>query len=128
MFRFLRWVLLVLLLMAAALAAGVLLLQRWLDSDDFRHRLAAQAQQALGLPVQLQRVEVALWPAPALVLHGLTLQTRPALRAQRIEVRPRWADLWQGQLAPATLVLHQVYLSQTGVQALHAKDFVIIST
>ena len=120
MFRFLRWVLLVLLLMAAVLAAGVLLLQRWLDSDDFRQRLAAQAQQALGLPVQLQRVEVALWPAPALVLQGLMVQTRPALRAQRIEVRPRWADLWHGQLAPATLVLHQVHLSQAGVQALQA--------
>lgn len=118
MLRFLRWVLLLLLLAAALAAAGVLVLQRWLDSDDFRQRLSQQAAEQLGVPVQLQRVEVALWPLPALALQGVVLQTRPALRVQRIEVRPQWADLWRGQWAPASLVLRQAQLSQAGVQAL----------
>lgn len=108
------------LAVAAVLVPGAvaLVLQSWVGSDDFRQRTQAQASAALGLPVQLGRIEVALWPVPALALDSVSVQSQPALTLGRVEVRPGWAALLSGRLEIATLVLRQVVLPQQAIDAI----------
>ncbi len=103
---------------ALVLGAVALVLQSWVGSDDFRQRMQAQASAALGLPVQLGRIEVALWPVPALALDSVSVQSQPALTLGRVEVRPGWAALLRGRLEIATLVLRQVVLPQQAIDAI----------
>jgi len=41
--------------------------------------LLVLAAGALGLPVRLDGIEVALWPLPAVALNGVSVQSKPAL-------------------------------------------------
>lgn len=107
-----------LLVLLLLLMTGVLVLQRWLGTDDFRQRMEQQAAAALGVGVTLGRIEVALWPLPAVAMERMTVQTHPALTVERVEVRPVWADLLQGRVAPATLVVRGAVLPQAGLDAL----------
>ena len=66
----------------------------WLAHDGNRERLAREASAALGVPVALQRLDVAWWPLPAVALEGVSLQTRPAVTLARIEARPAWRARW----------------------------------
>jgi len=118
--RALKWIALALLVLLLLLATGVLALQRWIGTDDFRHRLEQQAGTALGVGVTLGRIDVALWPLPAVAVDHIALQTQPALTVARVEVRPVWADLLQGRAAPATLVVRRAVLPQPGIDALLA--------
>ncbi|MEO8022139.1 hypothetical protein [Polaromonas sp.] len=115
MARIFKWVL------AAALAAVLLLvgvalvLQGWVSSDDFRQRMEREATAVLGLPVQLEGIEVALWPLPAVALNGVRVQSRPPLTLARLELRPGWLALLQGRLEIATLVLRDAVLPQQAI-------------
>ena len=100
--------------------AGVLALQHWIDSDDFRARVEREAGDALGVRVTLKRLGVDLWPVPALSVSGLRIETRPALTLDRMEIRPTWSGLLQGRLELATLLLHGVTLPQDGIDAVLA--------
>lgn len=118
MTRFLKWVAVLVgaglaLVAAAAWAAG-----RWLDSDDFRERLGREVSQAAGVPVQVGRVSVALWPLPGLALEAVQVQTQPPLRLARLEARPAVPALLQGRLAVATLAVRGAELPQRGIDAL----------
>lgn len=59
--------------------AGLSALQHWIGSDDFRARVEREASDALGVPVKLERLDVDVWPLPALGVSGIRIQTRPAL-------------------------------------------------
>lgn len=118
--RTLKWTFLTLLALLLLLAAGLLALQRWIGTDDFRHRIEQQASEALGVGLHLGRIDVAVWPLPAVALTELAVQTKPALTLERVEVRPVWADLLQGRVAPAILIVRSAVLPQPGIDALLA--------
>lgn len=118
--RTLKWIVIALLVLLLLLATGVLVLQRWIGTDDFRSRMEQQAGTALGVGVTLGRIDVALWPLPAVAVERIVLQTQPALTVERVEVRPVWTDLLQGKVAPATLVVRRAVLPQPGLDALQA--------
>ena len=106
-------------LAAVLLLAGVALaLHGWVGSDDFRQRVQQEASAALGLPVRVGGIEVALWPLPAVALSGIEVQSRPPLTLARLELRPGWAALLQGRLEVATLVLRDAVLPQQAIDAI----------
>ncbi len=87
---------------AALLGGGLLLLQRWVSSDDFRLRVEAQAGQALARPVHIGRLSVDLWPTPGVALEQVRIETRPAMAVGRIEVWASDHDLPGEHIGPAT--------------------------
>lgn len=107
---------------AAALAVLVALaafgLSRWASSDDFRQRAQQQAGQALGVPVQLGRLDIALWPLLSVAVHDVRIQTRPPLTLERVEARPVWASLLAGKPELDSLVVRNAVLPQQGLVAL----------
>jgi len=112
---------------AIVAAGGVLLsigvaiaLQSWLRTDDFRARVEREATAALGVPLQLGRLSVDLWPLPAVAADQVRLATQPPLTIDRVEARPLWASLLAGRLDIATLVVRQAVLPQAGIAALGA--------
>lgn len=106
-------------LVAVLLLAGVgLALHGWVGSDDFRQRVQQEASAALGLPVRVGGIDVALWPLPAVALSGIEVQSRPPLTLARLELRPGWAALLQGRLEVATLVLREAVLPQQAIDAI----------
>lgn len=114
-FRGVLW----LALAAVLLLAGVALaLHGWVGSDGFRQRVQQEASAALGLPVRVGGIEVALWPLPAVALSGIEVQSRPPLTLARLELRPGWAALLQGRLEVATLVLRDAVLPQQAIDAI----------
>jgi hypothetical protein len=106
------------------LVAGLVVLllgaQRWIASDAMRERIEREATAALGVPVQIGRVGLTLWPLPGLALDGVQLRTRQPLKVERMELRPVWAALVLGRPALATLVVRRAELPQRGIDALLA--------
>ncbi|MCW5655538.1 hypothetical protein [Hydrogenophaga sp.] len=118
----------VLRFLAIAFGAGVLLavagvatLYQWTGSDGFRQRVEHEAGAALGVPVRLARVSVAVWPLPAVVLEGLDVQADPPLTLARVVARPSWSALLVGRLQVDVLVLRQAVLPQATVVLLAAR-------
>ncbi len=118
--RLLKRGLVVAAVLLALLVLAVAALQHWLGSEAMRQRIETEATAALGVKLQVGRVELTLWPLPGLALEGLRVQTKPALTAARIEMRPAWADLLRGHVALGTLVLREARLPQQGLDALLA--------
>ena len=112
----------------AALALGLVLLfvalvfalHRWVSTDDFKQRVTIEATAALGVPVALGGIRVDVWPVPAVALSQISLQTTPAITVGRLEARPQWWPLLQGQLVVATLMVRQAVLPQAGLDAVLA--------
>lgn len=117
MAKFFKWLVFLTLGLLLVLAAAVLILQRWVGTDDFRQRVEREATAALGLPVTLDHVAVAVWPLPAVALGGIVVQSKPALTLARVEVRPQWQPLLQGRLVVATLLVRRAVLPQQGIDA-----------
>lgn len=113
-----KWVVGVLVALLLLLAGAVFALSRWAASDDFRQRAQQQASQALGVPVQLGRIDIAAWPALSVVVHDVRVQTRPPLTLERVEARPVWASLLAGEPALDALVVRNAVLPQQGLVAL----------
>lgn len=107
-------------LLLLLLAAAVLVLQGWMGGDALRQRVEREATAALGVPVQIERVALTLWPLPGVALQGVALRTRQPLRAERIELRPAWLALLGGRVAMGTLVMRRAQLPQQGIDALLA--------
>jgi uncharacterized protein involved in outer membrane biogenesis len=114
-FKWLGFAAMALLLLLAAVVFG---LQRWVGSADFRSRAEAQALAALGVPVRLGSIDVAVWPLPAVALGGLSVQSKPPVTLERVEVRPKWPALLRGRLEVATLVVRKAVLPQRGMDAI----------
>jgi hypothetical protein len=115
LFKWLLWIVLALALLFAAL---VFALHRWISTDDFRQRIEREAGSALGLPVVLGSIEVDIWPLPAVALGGLTVQSKPVVTLERLELRPQWQALLQGRLLVSTLIVRKAVLPQQGIDAI----------
>ncbi len=115
-----KWILVAALLLVLLLAGALFGLSRWAASDDFRVRAQDMASRALGLPVQLGRIDVTLWPLPAVAVHDVRVQTRPALTLQRVEAQPVWSALLAGRPELDALVVRNAELPQQGLVALAA--------
>lgn len=118
--RFVKWVAAIVLGLAALLAAVALALQYWVGSEDFRVRVGQQISSALGVPVELGKVSVDVWPLPAVAFDQVQVKSRPPLTLERIEARPEWADLLHGRLAIATLVVRNAVVPEQAVAAIAA--------
>jgi uncharacterized protein involved in outer membrane biogenesis len=118
--RFMKWLAGIVLGLALLLAAVAVTLQYWVASDDFRARVSQQMSGALGVPVQLGRVSVDLWPLPAVALEQVQLMSKPALTLEHIEARPVWAGLLRGRLVIATLVVRDAVVPEAAVAAIAA--------
>jgi len=108
--------------LALLLGAGVVgALHFWTGSDGFRQRIEREAGAALGVPVRLARVTVAMWPLPAVALEGLEIQARPVLTLERVEARPAWSALVVGRLEVSTLLVRKAVLPQAALVMLAAR-------
>lgn len=115
--KYLLWTLGALLLVPGA---ALLVVQRWVSSDEFRLRVEQEATAVLGVPLKLERVGLTLWPLPGVALDGVELRTRQPLKAERIDFRPAWLHLLIGRVAISTLVVRRAVLPQQGIDALLA--------
>ena len=118
--RAVKWVVAIAVALLVLLAMALFGLSRWASSDDFRTRAQQQATQALGVPVQLGQVEIALFPAPSVAVHDVRVQTRPPITLQRVEARPVWLSLMLGQPELGSLVVRNAVLPQQGITAIAA--------
>jgi hypothetical protein len=112
-----------------AVGAGVVLLllggvalalRHWLATDDFRVRVQQQVSAALGVPVELGRITIDVWPLPAVALDNVQVRSRPPLTLERIEARPSWEPLLHGRLQVATLVVRNAVLPEQAITAIAA--------
>lgn len=120
MSRFIRWFAILALVFVLLAAAAALALQRWVGSEDFRSRVEGQAAAQLGFPVKLGKVDVSVFPVPAVAVENLAIQSRPAVTLERVEARPVWMALFAGRLEVATLVVKGATLPQQGIDAIVA--------
>lgn len=118
MTKVIKWLVGLALALLALFAAAAFALHLWVGTDDFRQRMAREATAALGVPVTLGAVVVAVWPLPALALKDIEIQSKPPLALGRVEVRPEWQSLLQGRLVVTTLIVRQAVLPQQGIDAL----------
>jgi hypothetical protein len=116
----LKWLLVVVFAFVVLLAVALAGLWRWAGSDDFRTRAQQQASAALGVPVQLGRIEIALWPKPGVALNDVRIATKPALSLEQIDARPLWSSLLAGKPVLDALVVRNAVLPQQGILALVA--------
>ena len=79
MTRAIRWILIALAVLLAVLAAAAFGLRHWLGTDDFRNRMAQQASEQLGVPVQLGALSIDFWPLPAVTAEKVSVRSQPAL-------------------------------------------------
>lgn len=112
-----------------AVGAGVVLLllggvalalRHWIATDDFRVRVQQQVSAVLGVPVELGRITIDVWPLPAVALDNVQVRSRPPLTLERIEARPSWAPLLHGRLQVATLVVRNAVLPEQAITAIAA--------
>jgi uncharacterized protein involved in outer membrane biogenesis len=115
-----QWALIVFLVLGLLLAGALFALKRWIATEDFRSRAMREAGQALGVAIRIERIDLAVWPLPALVLEGIELRSRSALTLERVELRPAWGELLLGRVAPGTLVVRHAVLPQTAIDGLVA--------
>ena len=120
MTKIFKWLAFVAFGLVLLFLALVFALHRWVSTDDFKLRLVTEATAALGVPVALGGISVDVWPVPAVALNQINLQTTPAITVGRLEARPQWRPLLQGQLVVATLIIRQAVLPQAGLDAVLA--------
>lgn len=118
--RILKWGAIALAVVVLLLLSVTLVLQHWVNTDDFRARVEQQAATALGVPLKLGKLSVDLFPLPAVAVDQVRVQTQPPLTVERVEARPVWTALVVGKLEVATLVVRKAVLPQTGIGALGA--------
>jgi hypothetical protein len=118
MAKLFKWLVFLALGLMVLLAGVAYTLHRWVSTDGFRQRVEREASAALGAPVALDRVAVDIWPLPAVALSGISVQSKPPLTLERVEVRPEWRPLLLGRLEVATLLVRRAVLPQQGIDAL----------
>ena len=118
--RIAKWFILISVVLLLLIASALLVLDRWLSSDDFRLRVQREASVALGVPVTLKRLGFSLWPLPALTLDGAQVQASKSITAGRIELRPQWRGLLRREPQIDSLLLRDVQLPELALQGLFA--------
>ncbi|AYQ27720.1 MULTISPECIES: AsmA family protein [unclassified Polaromonas] len=110
-----KWVVFLALGLMVLLAVVIFALHRWVSTEGFVERVEREATAALGVPVALDHVAVDVWPLPAVALSGISVQSKPAITVERVEVRPQWQPLLQGRLVVSTLLVRRAVLPQQGI-------------
>jgi hypothetical protein len=118
--RIAKWLLGAAVALLLLVGAVALALEHWVGSEDFRGRVEQQASGMIGVPLQLGRITVNVWPVPAVALDAVQVRSRPALTLERIEARPSWPALLHGTLEIKTLVVRNAVLPEQAVTALLA--------
>jgi len=118
--RFVRGLLVLFLLPLLVLGAIAAALHWWVGSDDFRARVAQQATAAAGVPIELGRLTVDVWPLPAVAADDVRVRSDPPVTLARIEARPAWAPLLRGKLEITTLLVRDATLPQQAIGAIAA--------
>ena len=72
------------------------------DTEWVKESLIEQLQPIMGGPIQIETLNLDLFPSPAANLEGLAFETQTpnivAFRAKRVEVGIGWQSLWQRNL------------------------------
>ena len=102
------------------LGAAVAGLAQWAGSADFRLRAQQAATEALGVQVALGEIEITMWPALAIAVRDVRVQTRPALTLAQIDATPVWSSVLLGKPALDALVVRHAVLPQQGILAVVA--------
>jgi uncharacterized protein involved in outer membrane biogenesis len=118
--RLAKWLLALVLIPLLLLGGIAMALQHWVGSEDFRGRINQQISSLLGVPVEVGRITVDVWPLPAVGLDKVQVKSQPPLTLERIEARPSWAPLLQGRLEVATLLVRNAVVPERAVAAIAA--------
>ncbi len=118
--RVLQWLAVLAVVLLLLLAAATYAMHRWVGSADFRARVEREASTALGAPIALGGLQVAVFPVPAVAVDGVNVKTPTPLTFGRVEVRPDWRAALVGGAAIQTLVVRDAVLPEKGVDALLA--------
>jgi hypothetical protein len=80
-------------------ASGVIAFRHFVPNDqELAARLAAAAEQDLGVRVTVRAAHLQLWPDPQLIIEdAATLQPQP-ISLHRLVAKPRMSDLWHRRL------------------------------
>ncbi|MGH9218630.1 MAG: AsmA family protein [Vicinamibacterales bacterium] len=92
----------VILIAVAGLAVAVRML---IDPERVRSTIAAQASDALGMPVSLEAASVSIWPRPRVNLSGLKVGEPASLTLDTIEVATALRALLSGRIEDAELTI-----------------------
>lgn len=115
--RALKWLLGAVAAVLLLLASVAFALHAWIATDDFRVRVTREISVALGVPVEIGGLSIALWPLPAIAVDNVQVRAKPPLSFERIEVRPEWAGLLQRRLLISTLRVRNAVISQQAIAA-----------
>lgn len=115
MVKIFKWVVFLALGLVVLLAAVIFVLHRWVSTEGFAERVEREATAALGVRVDLDHVAVDVWPLPAVAVTGISVQSKPPITVERVEVRPQWQALLRGRLVVSTLLVRRAVLPQQGI-------------
>lgn len=115
MVKFFKWAVFLALGLMVLLAAVIFALHRWVSTEGFAERVEREATAALGVRVDLDHVAVDVWPLPAVAVTGISVQSKPPIVVERVEVRPQWQALLRGRLVVSTLLVRRAVLPQQGI-------------
>ncbi|HKB52744.1 MAG TPA: hypothetical protein VKD22_02015 [Ramlibacter sp.] len=118
--RIAKWVLGTALVLVALLAGVAVALEHWIGTGDFRARVKQRVTVLVGVPVQLGRITVDVWPVPAVAIDAVQVRSKPALTLERIEARPSWPALLHARLEITTLVVRNAVLPEQAITAIAA--------
>ena len=118
MSRWIKLVLVALLVLIAALAMALVGLQYWLGTADFRQRVQTLASAEAGVPVLFDRLVVDPWPVPGVAALGLRVGTAAPISVRRIEFHPSVSGLLRGRLLLAHLGVEGAEIPQAGIDEL----------
>ena len=115
MVKIFKWMVFLALGLMVLLAAMIFVLHRWVSTEGFAERVEREATAALGVRVDLDHVAVDVWPLPAVAVTGISVQSKPPITVERVEVRPQWQALLRGRLVVSTLLVRRAVLPQQGI-------------
>ncbi|RYF43582.1 MAG: hypothetical protein EOO25_02690 [Comamonadaceae bacterium] len=116
--RWTLWSLLGLLALTGVLAAAFLALVP--SDEELADRLAAQAEEALGVKVTLGALDWQLFPPAVVIENAATVQPQP-IRFGRLVARPLPRELLQRRLRFGHVLLEDAVLPQLSLRALRVK-------
>ena len=74
----------------------------WSDTEWVKESLLDSLEQTLGGPIQIETLNLDLFPSPRIYVEGLTLETQApnkiAFKTSRIEAGIGWQSLWERRL------------------------------
>jgi uncharacterized protein involved in outer membrane biogenesis len=98
--RAVRWSLVVILSLAVVVAVLVAAALRLVpDDQELASRIAAAAEQNLGVKVKVGGAHLQLWPQPELVLADVATVQQQPISVRHVAARPRLSELLKGRLS-----------------------------